>query len=374
MVVSYSFHHDFRGGEPMNKITTIAIDLSKNVFQIAGENAQGDVVLQKRLKSRQAMHHFIDTLEPPLIVALEAGPGAQAWAREIQARGVEARILPGQHTAAHRSGPKNDARDTLSILRAVHDVSVHPVPIKTPEQLAMQALHRARRGWIRRMTAINNQTRGILLEQGIVIPQSVAAWQRQVTRVLEDATVPVPDRLRELVAVLLGEWEGHREQVNRLDAELERLSRTDPVARHLCQIPGVAKIISTAMACKGINPDRFANSRQFAAYFGITPDQHSSGATIRLGKMSRRGDGYLRSALIEGAHSVIRQTRREATDPDSRRIQRWVQHCGRKGAAIRLANHNLRVMWVLLQHPNQPFHRNPHEVTLGTAVEEGVLH
>lgn len=358
----------------MNKLTAIAMDLSKTVFQIAGENARGEVVLQKRLKSRQALHHFIKTLEPPLTVALEAGPGAQAWARQIQARGVQVRILPGQHTAAHRSGPKNDPNDALSILRALHDVSVHAVPVKTPEQLAMQALHRARRGWIRRMTAINNQTRGVLLEQGIVIPRSVAAWQRKVARVLEDATLPLPDRLRDLVATLMSEWAWHREQVDKLDAELEQLSRTDPVARHLRQVDGVGKIIATAMACKGVNPDRFANSRQFAAYFGITPSQHSSGATIRLGKMSRRGDAYLRSALIEGAHAVIRQIRSEATDPYTRRIQRWVKRCGKKGAAVRLANHNLRVMWVLLKHPDTPFHRNPHERTLGTEIAEGTMH
>lgn len=357
----------------MNKITTMAINLAKNVFQVAGENTQGEVVAQKRLKSRQAMHNFIKTLEPPLIVAIEAGPGAQAWAREIQARGVEVRILPGQHTAAHRSGPKNDPRDTFAILRAVHDVSVHPVPVKTPEQLAMQALHRARRGWIRRMTAINNQTRGVLLEQGIVIPQSVAAWRRKVASVLEDATVPIPDRLRDLVATLMSEWEWHREQVDKLDAELEQLSRTDPVAKHLRQASGIGKIISTAMACKGINPDRFANSRQFAAYFGITPNQHSSGAKIRLGKMSRRGDSYLRSAMLEGALGVINNTRSDAVDPYSRRIQRWVKRCGRKGAAVRLANHNLRVVWVLLKHPDTPFHRNPHERTLGTEIAEGAM-
>lgn len=357
----------------MNKITAIAIDLAKNVFQIAGENARGEVVLEKRLKSRRAMHHFIQTLEPPLTVAVEAGPGAQAWAREIQARGVEVKILPAQHTAAHRSGPKNDANDAFSILRALHDVRVHAVPVKTPEQLAMQALHRVRRGWLRRMTAIDNQTRGVLLEQGIVIPQSVAAWQRKVASVLEDATVPIPDRLRDLVAILMAEWQWHHDQVAKLDGELERLSRTDPVAKHLREVSGIGKIISTAMACKGINPDRFANSRQFAAYFGITPNQHSSGNKIRLGKMSRRGDGYLRSAMLEGALGVINNIRSDATDPYSRRIQRWVRRRGRKGAAVRLANHNLRVVWVLLKHPDTPFHRNPHEITLGTAIAEGAM-
>lgn len=343
----------------MKKLTAIAIDLAKDVFQVAGENERCEVILSERLKSRQAMHTFIRKLEPPLTVAIETGPGAQAWAREIQAHGIEVKILPAQHTAAHRSGNKNDANDALSILRALHDVSVHPVPVKTQEQLAMQALHRARRGWRQRMTAITNQVRGLLLEQGVVIARGHPALVRKVDRILEDATLPMPDRLRALVADLMGEWRGLGERMAAIDGELAVLSRTDPIAKHLCQTRGIGPLISTAMACKSLNPDRFANSRQFAAYFGITPSQHSSGNVIRLGRMSRRGDTYLRSALIEGAHAVIRQIRRDAIDPYSRRIQRWVQRCGQKGAAVRLANHNLRVVWLLLKHPDMAFCSDP---------------
>ena len=355
----------------MKNVTAIAIDLAKTVFQVAGENARCEVIHSERLKSRQAMHKFIQTLEPPLTVAIETGPGAQAWAREIQARGVEVKILPAQHTAAHRSGNKNDANDALSILRALHDVSVHPVPVKTPEQLAMQALHRARQGWRRRRTAISNQVRGVLLEQGVVIARGDPALVHAVDRALEDATLPIPDRLRALVAELMGEWRGLGERMAAIDGELAVLSRTDPVASHLRQVRGIGPVISTAMACKSLNPDRFANSRQFAAYFGITPSQHSSGNTLRLGRMSRRGDTYLRSALIEGAHAVIRQIRSDATDPYSRRVQRWVQRCGRKGAAVRLANHNLRVVWLMLKQPKMTFCSNP---SLATEAMENAMH
>jgi transposase len=343
----------------MKKVTTVAIDLAKTVFQVAGEDARGEVILSQRLKSRRAMHRFVQALEPPLTVAIETGPGAQAWARAIQARGVAVKILPAQHTAAHRSGNKNDANDALSILRALHDVSVHAVPVKTQEQLAMQALHRARQGWRRRRTAIGNQVRGLLLEQGVVMARGDAALVGTVDRTLEDATLPIPERLRALVAELMGEWHGLGARVAALDGELAVWSRTDPVAKHLCQVRGIGPIIAPAMVCKSLNPDRFANSRQFAAYFGITPSQHSSGNTLRLGRMSRRGDTYLRSAMIEGAQAVLRQIRSGATDPYSRRLQRWVQRCGRKGAAVRLANHNLRVVWLLLKHPDMPFRSNP---------------
>ena len=205
----------------------------------------------------------------------------------------------------------------------------------------------------------------------MVIARGDPALVRAVDRALEDATLPIPDRLRALVAELMGEWRGLGERMAAIDGELAVLSRTDPVASHLRQVRGIGPVISTAMACKSLNPDRFANGRQFAAYFGITPSQHSSGNTIRLGRMSRRGDTYLRSALIEGAHAVIRQIRRDATDPYSRRVQRWVQRCGRKGAAVRLANHNLRVVWLMLKQPQMTFCSNP---SLATKAMEDAMH
>lgn len=343
----------------MNKITAIAIDLAKNVFQLAAENTQGEVVWEKRLKSRQAMHTFVGELDPSVTVIVEAGPGAQCWAREIQARGVEVKILPAQHTANHRSGNKNDAADARAILRAHHDVRAHPVPVKTPEQLSMQAIHRVRTGWKRRRTAIGNQVRGLLMEQGVVMAKGDAALVRTTDRVLEDATVPMPDPLRDLVAELMGEWQMYRDKLARVDGQLKMLCRTDPAARHLTQIRGVGPIIATAMVCKELNPERFANARQFAAYFGVTPKQHSSGTKIRLGGMSRRGDAYLRSNLIEGAQAVIRHISSDATDPYSRRILRWDRRCGRKGAAVRLANRNLRVIWLMLKHPTMTFCNDP---------------
>ena len=333
----------------MNEITTIAIDLAKRVFQVAAENASGEEVWNQRLRSREAMHAFIGQLEPPLVVGLEAGLGAQAWARALAARGLEVRVLPAQRVAEHRSGAKNDRNDARAILRALHDRSIHPVPVKTVEQLTMQALHRARSGWQRRHTAIGNQIRGLLLEHGVCMAKGEAALQRSFAQVLPDASVPIPDRLRDLIAELAGEWQGLAERLQAMDRELEQLARRDPLARRVDTIPGVGTLTATAMACKGLEPRRFGSARDFAAYFGVVPDQHSSGAKVRLSGMSRRGDRYLRSLLISGAHSVIRQTRSDSTAPDRLRILRWKQRHGNKGAAVRLANHNLRVIYALLR-------------------------
>lgn len=340
----------------MGNVTTIAIDLAKRVFQVAGEDALGEEQWQKRLSSREAFTAFIQTLEPPLVVAMEVGLGAQAWARALQARGLTVRLLPAQRVAEHRSGAKNDRNDVRAILRANRDASIHPVPVKTVEQLTMQALHRVRGGWIRRKTALGNQMRGLLLEHAVAMAKGDAALGQALEHL---DSVPLPARLRELVDELAGEWQGLIGRLAALDAELARLARSDPLARRLASTPGVGPITATAMVCKTLDPERFANARQFAAYFGLVPDQHSSGERVRLDHLSRRGDRYLRSLLINGAHAVLRTTRSDASDPDRKRLLRWLERHGRKGAAVRLANRNLRVMWTLVQRQCD-YHRAHH--------------
>lgn len=335
----------------MNKVTTMAIDLAKDVFQVAAENALGEELWQKRLGSRKQFETFLGSLEAPLCIGMEAGLGTQAWARQLSARGFDVRVLPAQRVAEHRSGAKNDCNDARAILHALRDRSIHAIPIKTVEQLTMQALHRARAGWAHRKTALGNQMRGLLLEHGIVIAQGEKALRDALTKVLEAPHgVTLPARLRDLLAELEGEWKGLDERITKISAELTILAREDPVAQQLATIPGVGPLTATAMVCKNIDPSRFRHARFFAAYIGPVPDQNSSGKKVRVGRMSRRGDSYLRSLLVNGAHAVIRTTREDATDADRQRVLRWKHRHGNKGAAIRLANHNLRLIWALLQH------------------------
>jgi len=181
--------------QPLNDVsacTTVAVDLAKRVFQLAGEDAQGQVVFEQRIKSREAFQAFLGTLPAGVTVLMETGPGAQAWARLLQAQGVRVRILPAQRVAEHRSGAKNDRNDALAILRSGRDSSIAAVPIKSAAALAMQALHRARQGYVRRRTAMGNQMRGLLLEHGIALAQGEAALSRGVPRIVEDATQPLP--------------------------------------------------------------------------------------------------------------------------------------------------------------------------------------
>jgi len=342
----------------MSACTTVAVDLAKHVFQLAGEDALGQVVYEQRFKSREAFRAFLSTLPAAVTVLMETGPGAQAWARLLQAQGNRVCILPAQRVAEHRSGAKNDRNDSHAILRAGRDRSIAAVPVKSAAALAMQALHRARQGYVRRRTALSNQMRGLLLEQGIVLAQGETAFSRGVPHILEDASQPLPDLLRALIDELLGDWLQLGARIEVLTGRLETQARQDATAKRLMSVRGVGPIIATALLAKQTEPERFANARQFAAYFGTVPDQHSSGEKVRLGKMSKRGDAYLRSLMIQGAHAVLRQLRPDADQPDDRRLQCWLQRLGRKGAAVRLANRNLRILWVLLQS-EQSYRRQP---------------
>jgi transposase len=336
--------------------TTVAVDLAKNVFQVAGEDALGQIRYEERFKSREAFWRFIRSLQAGVTVAMETGPGAQAWARELQAGGKVALILPAHRVAAHQSGPKNDRNDAHAILRARRDQEIHPVPVKSVESLAMQGLHRVRKGYTKRRTAISSQIRGLLLEHGIALPQGTTAMAERVGRVLEDATQPIPDLLRELVAELLAEWTHLGERLDALNGKLKISAHRDDTARRLLTVRGFGPVISTALVAKQVRPERFPNARKFAAHFGLVPDQDSTGNRTRLGRMTKRGDGYLRGLLIEGAHAVLRQVKPESAAPDDRRLLRWMQRHGRKGAAVRLANRNLRITWVLLQNTDT-YHR-----------------
>jgi len=200
------------------------------------------------------------------------------------------------------------------------------------------------------------------------MPQGEMAISQRIPRILEDATQPLPDLLRELIAELLVEWVHLGDRVNVLTGRLETAAKNDETAKRLMTVRGVGPIIATALLAKQTEPERFANARQFAAYFGLVPNQHSSGEKVRLGKMSKKGDAYVRSLAVQGAHAVLRQVRPDSEQPDDQRLQRWVSRLGRKEAAVRLANRNLRILWRLLQN-DQTYRRQP-----GNSQETAMSH
>lgn len=338
--------------------TTLAVDLAKNVFQVAGEDQLGRVIYEKRIRSREAFITFLQQLPAGMAVLMETGPGAQAWGRMLLKQGQRPSILPARHVAGHRSGPKNDRNDALAILRAGRDLRIHAVPVKTEAAQQMQALHRVRQRYVKEHTAMGNQMRGLLLEYGIAIPLGKAAIDREVGRLLEHSSPLVPEPLHELMAELLQEWKSLEARIEVITGRVKRAASENETTKRLMTVRGIGPILSSAVVAKQTEPERFANARDFAAYFGTVPEQHSSGNAVRLGKMTKRGDAYIRSLAIQGAHAVLRQLTPSSEHPDDRRLQRWLSRHGQKGAAVRLANRNLRIIWVLLQN-NETYRRQP---------------
>ena len=333
----------------MSKVTTIAVDLAKHVFEVVLADRHGKVLETRCLKSREAFYQFIRALEPGVRVGMEVGLGAQAWARVMQERGLTVYLLPAQRVEEHRSGGKNDRKDARAILRAMSDESIHPVAVKSSEQLALQALHRARSGWVRRKTALSNQIRGLLLEHAVVLGQGDKRLVACVPALLASASVPIPERLRSLLAMLFQDWQQQQQRIATLEREFSQLARQDPVARRLMTVPGFGELTATALSCKGVDPNAFRNSRCFAAYFGIVPEQHGTGGKVRLGRMTKRGDRYLRALAISGAHAVLRVVRKDDPSREAKRLRHWRERHGATGAAVRLANRNFRIAWALLK-------------------------
>jgi transposase len=340
----------------LSSCTVLAVDLAKRVFQVAAQDALGQVRYEHRLKSREAFAAFLRSLPAGMTVLMETGPGAQAWARQLLEQGHRPRILPAQHVATHRSRHKNDRNDAHAILRAGHDRQIKAVPVKSAQSLAMQALHRARQGYVSRRTALSNQIRGLLLEHGVVMAKGHTALVQTVSGVIADTDSRVPEVLVELLGELLAEWEHLGVRIEALTGTLKVSASQDPKAVQLMTVRGIGPVIATAVIAKQVEPERFRNARDFAAYFGVAPNQDSTGERHRLGRMSRRGDGYVRSMMIEGAQAVLRMLDPGSTQPDDQRLLRWMSHHGRKGAAIRLANRNFRIVWSMLQN-DEPYRR-----------------
>jgi len=332
---------------PVVEANELAIDLAKNVFEVVGADRHGHELWHRCIATRQAFEHFLDRLNPPMCVGMETGPGAQAWGRRLQARGISVKILPAHSVKAHGHRMKNDLNDARAILRAMHDGDIRPVPVKSEAQLTLQFQHRVRAGCVSRRTAVSNQLRAMLLEYGLVTGRGDAALKKLVDKVLR-GECPVPATLITLVEESMVEWHRLDERIETITARLILLAREDETARRLCTIPGIGPVIATAVVGKGIEPARFKNSRLCSAYLGVIPEQFGTGGHVHLGKMSRRGDAYLRSLFLQGAHSVVRHLRPEATDALSCRIRRWQDRHGEKGAAVRVVNHTIRVVWAML--------------------------
>ena len=329
-------------------VTTIGIDIGKNSFHMVGMGANGVIVLRHKV-SRQQILKRLSNLGPCLI-GMEACVGSHFLSRELKALGHDARLMPAVYVKPFLKGHKNDFRDAEAIAEAVQRPTMRFVPTKTIEQLDLQALHRVRSRLVRQRTAVINQIRTFLLERGIAVRQG----PRYLRAALPDLLVQRDDRLYpRMVRVIEGlsdDWRRLDERIEDVTREIEALAKADEACRRLMTVPGVGPIIAGAMVAAVGNGAAFAKGRDFAAWLGLVPRQISTGDRTILGRLSKRGNKYLRTLFIQGARALLIRSASWSKHSFAGWIEAASRRLHRNVLAAALANRLARIAWSVLRH------------------------
>lgn len=328
-------------------ITTVGVDLAKNIFQVHGTDARGKPVLRKTLKRSQMMSFFVQL--PPCLIGMEACASAHFWARKLIGCGHTVKLMAPQFVKPYVKTNKNDARDAEAICEAVGRPNMRFVPIKSVEQQGLLALHRARQGWVSARTAQANQIRGLLAEFGIVMPQGMRCLQAQLPQILADAHNGLPGITRELFERLSAHLQHLHDQAQQLERQIRSWHRQDQASRRLEAVPGIGALSASALVASIGDARAFKNGRQLAAWLGLVPRQHSSGGKALLLGISKRGDTYLRTLLIHGARAVL-HARLRRTVPGEGWLMRLAARRNPNIAVVALANKMARIVWAMLAH------------------------
>jgi len=326
-------------------ITTIGLDIAKNVFQVHGVGANGKVALRKQLKRVQVLAFFANL--PPCLIGLEACGGAHYWARELLKLGHDTRLISPQFVKPYVKGNKNDANDAEAICEAVGRPSMRFVPAKSIEQQDIQMLHRVRSGLVKERTAQANRLRGLLSEYGIVMGQGLAQLRKRLPEILEDGENVLTMAARQIFADLQQQLIELDKQVSVYGEKILVLHRSSPVSKTLGTVPGIGPITATALLASLGDGKAFDKARQVPAWLGLVPKQDSSGGKPKLLGISKRGDTYLRTLLIHGARSVVKAAAKK-DDAQSHWINDLVKRRNANIAAVAVANKNARIVWALL--------------------------
>jgi transposase len=327
----------------MREITTIGLDLAKNIFQVHGIDEAGDVVVRKQLRRAQVLGFFSGLSR--CVVGIEACATAHHWARELKALGHDVRLMPPNYVKAYVKRNKNDAADAEAICEAVRRPSMRFVPVKTAEQQAILMMHRARELLVRQRTMLVNALRGHLAEFGVIGAKGMHNVEGIMTIVRNGSDERVPELARQVLEMIASQFDAIDAKILVLEAKILAWHKSNPVSRRLTTIPGIGPIIATAIAATVPDPSVFRNGREFAAWLGLVPRQSSTGGKTRLGGISKRGDGYLRKLLVNGAHTALFWSKAAKTD-------RWMislrarKH--RLVATVALANKTARIAWAVM--------------------------
>lgn len=341
-------------------ITTVGVDLAKHRFELAVADG-GYRISQRAHLTRAQFARFFGNY-PPSVVVMEACGSAHHWARTLGAQGHQVRLLPAQYVRAYVKRNKTDAADAGALIEASRCAEIRPVPVKSIEQQSIQQLHRLRAQCMGTRTARINWLRGALREFGFCIPLGARRGISAVRQALAAAEPTVPAVLRPCIEDTLAEIAALEERSTRIERQLAALTREDVVVRALLGIPGIGPLSATALAAAIVDIQRFGSGRHLASWLGLTAREHSSGERRRLGRISKRGDVYLRTLLIHGARAVLNATlsaARRGRPLD--RLRAWAlattQRCGYNKATVALANKLARIVWATWKY-QRPFDGN----------------
>lgn len=328
----------------MKDIKVLGIDLAKNVFQCHGADGKGKCVLKKRI-SRGKLSEFVATLAP-CTIGIEASMGAHYWARVFREMGHIVKMMAPQFVKPYIKSNKNDVNDACGIAEAVTRADMKFVPIKTIEQQDILLLHRARQMLVKQKTAQANQIRGLLVEYGICLPKGITHLEK-LRIILEENNAKLTYKAQTIFKRLYVQFKRCSAEIKHYDKEIEKIVKQDIKCQELMKIEGVGSLTASAAVATIGDANVFKNGREVSAWLGLVPKQHSSGNTLRLAGISKRGDRYLRTLLVHGARSVIKNCEYK-TDSRSLWVSDKKRQRGYNKTAVAVANKNARIMWALL--------------------------
>jgi len=329
----------------MTNITTIGLDLAKMVFQVHGADENGRPVVRKKLRRGQMLGFFASL--SPCLIGMEACGSAHYWARELQALGHEVRLIPPQYVKPFVKTNKNDACDAEAICEALARPTMRFAPIKSAEQQSVLMLHRARELLVRQKTMLINALRGHCSEFGIVVAQGASRVEELITIIEDCQDDRLPTLACEALGALVSQLRMVQAQIAELEKKLKVWHRASEASRRLETIPGVGVITATALVATIGDASQFHSGRQLAAWLGLVPRQHSSGGKEKLGRISKRGDGYLRKLLVHGARTVLLWSRRKKENRSAWQ-EALLARRPTNVVLVAMANKTARVVWVLL--------------------------
>ncbi len=292
----------------MQAVTTIGLDIAKSVFQIHGVDAAGNVIVRRQLKRRYVLPFFQKL--PPCLVGIEACASSHHWSRELQAVGHTVRLMPPAYVKPYVKRQKNDAADAEAICEAVTRANMRFVATKTPEQQSCLMLHRTRHLFIRQQTSVINAIRAHLAEFGIIAPVGRNGVEQLLDVVADASDKRLPEAARACLLALGAQLRTLKAQILNFDRQIMAWHRSNEASKRLDEIPGVGPALATALVASVADPKAFQSGRNFSAWIGLVPKQHSSGGKDKLGSISKQGDRYLRSLFTAGALAVIRYAKK----------------------------------------------------------------